>query len=264
MEIQENEKQLIQILSYLTRKYTSAESTSISYDIANQLMGAIQYCLLHATEEKSSLFDTYQNGYQNVLSYVSETMKRYEEVAKNFEHYGNRNLKETFLAGIPAFFQRYDARFFPQATIITMDYPTFIDREILMGEQSADMSGIDMIASYIEEIGYEQQFLGKFPKSYVIEVLERYAFDYKSQFFNICEPVMAEVLLHALLGISVYEELDKTSEVYQAFRQINSHVLHEKIHDCFSQLMKAYFPNEINLHSYLKRCLSDLTARIIL
>lgn len=262
MEIQGREKQLIQILSYLTRKYTSAESTSVSYDKANQLMGAIQYCLMHAAEEKTSLFDTYQNGYQNVLSYVSETMKRYEEIAKNFEHYGNRNLKETFLAGIPAFFQRYDVRFFPQATIITMDYPTFVDRAKMMGEQSVEISGIDLIASYIEEIGYEQQFLGIFPQSYVLDVLEQYADDYKSQYFNICEPVIADILLHAMLGIPVYDKIDITQEAYQSFRQINSHALWEKLYDCFGQIMDRYFLDEIKPRSYLKRCLPDLAARI--
>ena len=47
------------------------------------------------------------------------------------------------------------------------------------------MEGIDMIAQYIDAIWEEQQYLNKFPRSYIIDELRLFHPRYENEFFNI-------------------------------------------------------------------------------
>lgn len=48
----------------------------------------------------------------------------YNKMIEKFDSYGNENYFDTVAKAIPGFFKYYDAKFSPQSTIITMDYPT--------------------------------------------------------------------------------------------------------------------------------------------
>lgn len=70
------------------------------------------------------------------------------------------------MKGLPEFFKWYDVKFQPQNTILTLDYPVLKD--------ISQLSGIDKVYEFINCIRLEQQFLKKFSKSYVVEILEQY------------------------------------------------------------------------------------------
>jgi hypothetical protein len=97
----------------------------------------------------------------------------------DFCGYGNENYEDTVRKALPGFFLYYDARFAPQETVITMDYPT-----LGFDEQ---LEGIDAISQYVNDICLEQQFMGKFPEEYVVNALESYQKTYRRQFYNLCE-----------------------------------------------------------------------------
>ena len=73
--------ELLPILKELTAKYTSKESTSITYEKANQLMGAINYCISEWERNETSKKDlmesnkieayyAYKNGYDLIKQKV--------------------------------------------------------------------------------------------------------------------------------------------------------------------------------------------------
>ena len=69
------------------------------------------------------------------------------------------------------FFLYYDARFAPQETVITMDYPTL--------GSGINATGIDAIEHYIIGISLEQRFLNRLPADYVSGTLSRFQPDYQ-------------------------------------------------------------------------------------
>ena len=100
---------------------------------------------------------------------------------RNFVHYENKCLYDTFVKGIPEFFKWYDVQFEPQNTILTLDYPLLKD--------ISEYTGIDKIFEFIKAIGLEQKFLKLFPAGYVINILSKDNRNWQESMDNICEIV---------------------------------------------------------------------------
>lgn len=187
-------EELLPIVAELADKYTSKESTSVSYEKANQLMEAVLYCI-HQCEDREGLLskrglparEAYRLGCERLLKKVKKVQEAYNEMVVDFCAYGNENCQDTVTEGIYAFFRYYDALFAPQETIITMDYPTI--RPII------GSSGIDAIESYVKAISLEQQFLHAIPQETVYRILQQYQTDYHKQFYNICSIVLRHILV---------------------------------------------------------------------
>lgn len=185
-------EELIPIVGRLAEKYTANESTSVTYEKAEQLMGAVLYCIHEAdqqgpqegdasgniegasdrhpmtvAEKKLSAKQAYEAGAACVEQKTRKALKLYHEILPEFQSYDNACLYDTFIRGLPEFFKWYDVKFQPQNTILTLDYPVLKD--------ISGLSGIDKVYAFIKCIRLEQQFLKKFPKSYVEEILEQYA-----------------------------------------------------------------------------------------
>ena len=158
-------EELIPIVAALADQYTSKESTSISYERASHLMEAVLYCIDQCREGRQltdsrglTAREAYECGYELVMQKVKRTQELYNEMIMDFCAYGNENYRVTVEKAIPGFFRYYNAKFAPQETIITMDYPTI--RPI------ADETGINAVAKYVEYISYEQRFLRALPQEY--------------------------------------------------------------------------------------------------
>lgn len=194
-------EELIPIVAELADRFTSKESTSVTYERAKSLMEAVLYCIAEA--ESKSENDTaivgksmtakqaYEMGYQMVLDKVCISRETYNEMILTFSAYGNENYRDTVEKAIPGFFRYYDARFAPQETIITMDYPSLCPVHPL--------SGIDAMSKYIEYICLEQLFLSRLPEKYIYAVLTSYHDTYEQQFFNICSIVLRNILSFLML-----------------------------------------------------------------
>lgn len=200
-------EELIPIVAKLTEKYTSKESSSITYEMANQLMGAVLYCINEcegvnelAGNGGLSASDAYRIGYDRVILKAKMAQEQYNQMVVRFHAFGNENYGDTVLKAIPAFFRLYDPRFAPQENIITMDYPVLARLQ--------DVSGIDAIEKYIACIDLEQQFMHAFPEEYVYGVLFAYQKNYQKQFDNLCRVLLRHILGNILLG----KKLEKTAD----------------------------------------------------
>lgn len=202
-------EEIFPIVQKITEKYTGKASTSVTYEKAQQLMGAIIYCIqeyetsltevdiTHNADVEKAVIKTaiksetitaeaaYQAGYQCVLDKAWRAKERYDNILTIFDSYGNICCYDTIIKGMPEFFLHYDAKFSPQDHILTLDYP-------LIGDVQG-LQGIDLIYYYLESIWLEQKLLSLFPKTTVLECLRDYHADYKNLIINIGEVVICKL-----------------------------------------------------------------------
>lgn len=190
--------ELMPVVAELTRKYTSGESSSVTYETARHLMEAVLYCIgelesgnLPVGEGALSAGQAYRLGCERVREKVRAAEQTYKELLSHFSAYENENYYDTVVKGIAGFFTCYDVRFSPQETIITMDYPVLAS---LNGK-----TGIDAVSEYIRCIALEQRFLGAFQAGFVTDILTRFHPGYRRQFFNLCRVVFRHVVAKTLV-----------------------------------------------------------------
>ena len=186
MEIPYEVEELAEVVAMLAEEYTSKESSSITYEKAEQLMEAVLYCIHQLEQGKNTLQAeklpakrAYSLGYQIVVEKVKDALCFYNELMSEFSHYGNRCLYDTMVKGIPEFFKWYDPRFFPQNTILCLDYP--------IREDLTQYSGIDRIYAYLRCVKKEQEELEAMGEDYVIGKLRDYSEDYEELVENLME-----------------------------------------------------------------------------
>lgn len=247
-------EELLPVVTRLTEQYTGMESTSVSYETAKQLIEAILYCIREkqtvsakqeelCPQQKVSAMIIYQAGYEAVINKTKQANQLYGDLLAEFCSYGNRCLAETVQKGMPKFFLRYDAKFCPQDTLLTLDYPTLTP--------DLEQSGIDRIDQYLRSIQKEQKILSRFSETKIYEILTKYHNDYEEQIFNLCEVVIKHQMLHQL---NIQSAAGGT-----AIQSWNK----EQCAELFLQQLEQYEKEE---SEYLKpiaaECLEELTAAI--
>lgn len=185
-------EELLPIVKELAEKYTSKESSSITYEAANHLMSAVLYCIAYAGYEedftiveggKLTARQAYENGFLKLKRLAEKAHQLYNEIMQDFDAYENRCLYDTMVKGLPEFFMRYDIKFKPDDYILTLDYPVLKDLSIY--------DGVERIYHYLECIKAEQNYLHGFLRDYVINLLTSYHKRYRDNFDNLCEIVIA-------------------------------------------------------------------------
>ncbi|MGN0298753.1 MAG: DUF6179 domain-containing protein [Lachnospiraceae bacterium] len=259
-------EELVPIVGRLVEKYTLRESTSITYEKAEQLMEAVLYCIHEAEQfENHSVLPaegiSAQQVYEAGLVYVGEKTKKaldlYNQMLSSFECYENHCLYDTFAKGIPEFFKWYDIQFAPQNTILMLDYPVLRD---LSG-----YTGIDKIYEFIICIYLEQKFLNIFPKDYVIERLRKYNSQYKDMIENICEIVFVDMIGHILAGKPLSEStLEETDylKIQKILMQNKSGDIKKQLTDTIKAFLQKYDENGGELLKYLAGCMDDIIIRL--
>lgn len=231
-------EELVPIVAKLAEQYTSLESTSITYEKAGQLMESVLYCIheVELSEHNAviraggmSAQQAYETGAACVEKKARRALKRYHEILPEFDSYENRCLYDTFLKGLPEFFRWYDIKFEPQNTILTLDYPVLKDL--------SEYTGIDRIYEFLNCIRLEQNFLRRFPKSFVLDILSTYHPFYKDIVDNICEIVLAAVIERILVKKSLPESELKL-------------------------FLKEYYGDSDELLEYLSRALDGIVVRL--
>lgn len=128
-------EELLPIVGRLAERYTGTDSTSVSYEKAEQLMEAVLYCMQEAELESSqaaaaqgtSARQMYEAGKAAVERKVKRALELYHKLLPEFSDYGSPYLADTVLKGMPEFFRWYNMEFEPQNTILTLDYPVLRD-----------------------------------------------------------------------------------------------------------------------------------------
>lgn len=238
---------LIPVVAVLSDRYTSMDSSSVTYETARMLMGAVVYCLrewksqegdLPAAKTEGVRMDfqpMYQLGYERVLEKVRRAKAVYEELMADFEDYGCQNYGDTILKGMPEFFANYEPKFCPQDHLLTLDYPVLS----VLGNRC----GVDRILDYLLGVQMEVGFMKRFNKDRVVNVLRGIQPDYRALYLdNLCAPVLMRAVGCAIAGKSVLElELDGADyEMIDAqFRGDEKGVVEEKLRRVIEALAAA-------------------------
>ena len=263
MNIEYQMEELVPIVAELSEKYTSKESTSVSYETARQLMEAVMYfineCMSGQTlvsSQRLSAAEAYRYGYEALIEKAKRTQAAYNEMILDFCGYGNRNYEETVQKAISGFFLYYDAQFAPQETIITMDYPTICP---VTGK-----CGIDAIETYVKYISYEQKFMGAFQRQYIYEILERDQEDHKNGFENICRVILRHVLGHLLIKKGFQEEAGEQDYERLSDLVISSsgQRLREVLEGLLEQLINEKYDADMEMRDYLACDLDDFVVEM--
>lgn len=263
-------EELIPLVAELTEKYTGKESSSIPYDKARQLMGAVIYCIdefetagiaagsiVPESTAQVSAREAYNRGYQLLLKKAEQTKAMYHQILADFCSYGNEAYRDTFEKGIPAFFLCYDPRFNPQNHILTLDYPVL--------ETLSDRSGIDIIADYVECIGLEQQFLKALPKSFIRHVLSAYHPEYEILIINIAGIVLRNLLGCMMAGKRVDTTMYTDAEQQQITELVGAYPakqLSMMMSNRLSELIRHGYHSDQRLEQYLQNAIWDFSFEL--
>ena len=257
---------LVPIVAELAKRYTSGESSSITYEAAGQLMEAVLYCIREfekgeafslTTGEKLPAGKCYERGLELVEKKVQDALKLYNRMMLYFSSYGNRCLQDTVGKGMTEFFKWYDYRLNPQDTLLTLDYPILMDL-------SAD-TGIDRIYGYLLCISLEQKFLRKFPRDFVREALAEYDSRYQWMIDNLCEVVLFTVIRYIVLDKNLTEpdfSPEELSRLQKIFREKSLEELREKLKEAVDDLVDDYFEEDENLKTYLYAAIQNISVRM--
>lgn len=194
-------EELVPIVAEIAPKYCGYEHSSISYETAQMLMEGILYSIQECTQGDGHALvgnalpakEAYALGQEMVAGKVRRLQAVYNSLIFEFQDYGCECLRDAITKGIPAFLARYDFRYAPQETLLTLDYPVFQDLSA--------SSGIDAVLAYAECIRLEQAFLSEFDNAYVRETLCAYHADYESLIENICHIVLLNTVRHFILDM---------------------------------------------------------------
>lgn len=257
--------ELLSIVSDLSKKYTSMESSSITYEKARMLMDSVIYCLDECnkipeedreyTDEKMNTKNIYEQGLQYVYKKVLKSKDLYDEIIRDFHSYNCRNYYDTIINGIPNFFLWYDPVFKPQDHILTLDYPTI--------KPLGNLCGVDAIYQYLCSIKLEWQFLNAFPDETIMALLHRMMPDYEELFLdNVCSQVLrnaiACVIVEKPIGMLKIEADDL--EIIKSFFNLKSREsINSSIQMITKQIVKHGFFTNALLLDYLLLDSEDFT-----
>lgn len=258
-------EEILMVVTKLTEKYTSKESSSVPYEVARQLLEAAVYCVNVFWEtdkegvlagDKPDCVTAYEEGYQRVLKKTVLAKEIYHHIIQSFQDYGCKNYRDTLIQGIPAFFTKYDPKFNPQDHILTLDYPVLcVDNKL---------TGVNLILEYLEEAEYEQSFMKKFSKTGIVELLESLQPNYRELYLdNLCEPVLLRALAclvteQNLVNLELGEEGQEEAAVF--FEKFSTDMLEDRISTLLDILEQGVMKEECK--NKFRSCARGFAARI--
>ncbi len=256
-------EELVPIVAQLTERFTGYESTSVTYEKAEQLMGAVLYSIHEFEQTKGSGLvaegftaqEAYTQGCGLLKAKMEQTLEQYNQQILHFDAFENLCLKDLIYQGIPEFFKWYDPIYNPQNTILTLDYPLMTSL--------GGVCGIDAISQYLNYIWMEQQFLGKLQREYIIAVLEAYHPQHEELIENLCSIVFTNLMGHMLLqkplqdGYFQSEDYERLLDLLHGYDNI--YPLLKKIAETF---FAQYFSENQEILQYFLPEISNLAVRL--
>ena len=258
-------EKLLPIVSKLARKYAGCENTSISYEKAQMLMEAVIYCMDEYWNSSSAMIsrrdisveEQYTLGSKLVMEKAGHVRKMFNELSETFDDYGVKCLYDTVQRGIPEFLKWYDAKFCPQDTIMTLDYPVAVDL--------SPYRGVDAVHYYLRAISMEQQFLNRFGGDYVRAVLQKYNSGYGDMYENVCEILLGNALGHMIIQKPFHEmgfEEEEYVTLSKRFPEDSVSGMEDGIRHAIQDMVRQFYQNDEQLLEYLCCSAGNLAVRI--
>jgi hypothetical protein len=182
-------------LRRLIIKYNNGSGSSIRNERAENIFKSMIYCIsaylrsIPVPEEKvrnTQGGELFRTSLAFVKKKVHNAEKLYGQILDTRVDTDLRVYNETLDEGLPAFFQLYNPEFDAQDTPAIIDYP--------IHHQRTDLSGIEFILEYLEELKKENVFCTRYRKNQIRAVLflygRRYHMCYQELIVNIPETMV--------------------------------------------------------------------------
>ncbi len=154
-----SQEELLPLVVRMAEKYTSKESSSITYEKAEQLMGAVIYCIneYEASISSSNYLQAkpvnaeaaYEKGKKLVYHKTGEALKLYNELVYRLRGDEPPALRTVFSSELPQFFQYYDIEYAPQEDVSWFSYQ--------VSKDLSGLSGADKVYEYLNAIREEME-----------------------------------------------------------------------------------------------------------
>lgn len=269
-----SEEEILEVVAERVRKYTSNESTSVTYNKARQIMSSVLYCMEEAdygqvnSEGKgfSSIISMKSNqkakeafriGLNKKKEKINDARLLYDKLKESFHYYENDCYFETIVSGMEGFFKVYDVEFDATNHILTLDYPLI--------KEVRNLKGIDLIYEYLSRTVLEQQFLSRFEEENVIQILSGYPSKHTEAIMNICKLVLRNALGCMLIDKSIYDlnmDAKNRDEVQKRYEKFSIEEFANLITQLLEVLIREEFNDDRGLFNYLKNDVGEFAFEL--
>lgn len=194
----------LSLLAVQSERYNGGASSSIQVEKAQELLAGIYYTVgvalkaCPAPEEALALLRQeplaalFEKGQRRIQRKLHTARLLHRRLKRELFSTPNVFYHATAVEGIDGFFKLYHPALFPQETHITADYPTFMERP--------DLTGIEFIETYLQQLDHENRFLRCFAPETVHPLLCGVDVNYAQLPVNLFEPVALTALCCVVTG----------------------------------------------------------------
>lgn len=200
--------QLIPLLAELILKYTTGESSSVTVEAAQRLLGSFLYStdayLKSFRYKETAIYclsnscaaEIYEKGQALIRACQEQTLLLYEDVRDHKLDIPIKAYHCTIDEDLPDFLNKYDLLFNAQETMATMDYPLLFD--------DMRLQGIFYIEQYLKKLTMETDFCHLFSPADINQLLINYGrvyrIDISESLINAFEIILTNALFSFMAG----------------------------------------------------------------
>lgn len=272
-EVYKIQSGLMMLLKDVIRKYTRGESSSVSTEIAENLMASILYAVdayaFSFEQPESAITDLktfgikegYEKGVNLLNQFFAETKRLYKEIRRSRLDVPVDAYNMTIDEALPLFISKYGIIFDAHHTMASIDYPLAVD--------DMRLQGIYYIRRYMEHLQTETRFCQSFNGQDLLELLINFGrvcrFDYRIELYNIFELVLSQSAFSILAGGDADQVKISDHQFHrlkQVFTRLNEGQIHSALHEAIDRLQRE-FNTDPPLTNYIDQCRDHLIQRTI-
>lgn len=259
-------EKLWSLLSWQVTRYTMGESSSVRFELAQELLHSICYSLGiskdHPDERwkrflQSDCIVEYQKAVKNLEAKTQFGRRLWQTVCTNLPPVENISLLDT-LKNLSIFWEKYDCIFFAHEIPCDIDYQLAIP-------VPDELQGIDFVIAYLKNLLCENQFLSEYSAETIIPILKQYCPDYQELLVNLFEPAINQALGYSILSkpddhlVITAEDL---SRLYITFENMQRTEILKCLFQAVERLKINHARLDANTLDYISRYCQDLAVRI--
>lgn len=259
----------LELLAYRTERYNSGDSSSVSVEVAENIMKSNLYTIgiwlksfsctddAVATLKKVKSSKLYDCGRERITSKINAAKQIFMMTMKNKIDTDNYTYNSTVVDGIKGFFKIYNPDYEAHEIHITADYP--------LCNPIRNLAGIEFIEKYLESIYYENMFCRYFSADDIRHLLYGYDEGYCDLIFNIFEQVLTTAIGCELVDsdvISLNITKAQLEYLYAALLNKSDEEIHSLILNASKNLYCDLNFTSIPLQKYIEKCLPGITSAV--
>lgn len=264
-ELKDIGQKILELLIHRIKIYTGVENSSVSSDIAENIMHSNLYTVGIYLKRFSpddgineminkNFIDMYVDGKKLIYRKIKVAKSLYYKVIKTKLFTENETYNSTLVGGISGFFKIYDPEFEAYNIKITADYPLYNN---IIGKYD----GIEFIEKYLQSISYENELCNTFLPEDIESLLTRYSTEYRNLIINVFQLVLIECV-GCVIGEEECIKLKVSSDTIQMIYDKLLDKSRKELRDILLIILKRLFGSKDKIMSYIESGISEIESII--